>query len=67
MIISPRLFSSHPQFFSFPIWIDGVRVRAHGVDPPPGCGALGAFLFPLCPLQTHIPLGEREERERGSE
>lgn len=64
MIIFPRLFSSHPQFFSFPIWIDGVRVRAHGVDPPPGCGALSAFLFPLCPLQTHIPLGEREERAR---
>lgn len=49
----------------FPIWIDGVRVRAHGVDPPPGCGALVASLF-RCPLQIHIPLGEREGARKGA-
>lgn len=49
---------------TFPIRIDGVRVRARRVDPPPGCGALAAS-----PLSASNPYstGRERARERGSE
>lgn len=59
---------SPPQSLSFPIWIDGVRVRAHGVDPPPGCGELSAFLFPSVRFRPIFHWeGVREREERGRE